>query len=439
MGLGQVSTAQAAGSLQSSMVASGASAPANQLRFRVPTGEDIKAMLAKGDVPEAKLKASIQTALEHMKAEGLLKSTDPIPDIMAKLFPSAGTFDEAELAKVVDVADRSKVYQSVSDAQTKVNSTDKAKLSAAMDAAVVEVDKAIANAAGLTAVFGTKSADAKAIYQKAKTSITTLKANLDTKVHTDYNGDDGQIGLGGWANFGSQMVHLETEVAKVSDVNETVITVIHECCHLADSSVDDLGYYGSDGFEAMTEDEKIANAAHFEELPRRTLGTSSYGGQTFTPGVVVGGGAVTFEQEVRREASEYLRKAWDKAVDVHIFLRGIRQEIEAGSTATFTAKTARILEVSKLEHLTIHDQAPPATINMNDIVLAEGVARATGIIQGEADAQAVPAAAVAPKTKTDYAQDVVTGAVAAYGHLTGSAADDKKLMDWLVAEYQKPL
>lgn len=436
---GQVSTAQAAGALEAGRAAGGARPAAAELRFRVPTAADIKTMLAKGDVPEAKLKASIQTALERMAMEGDLLVSDPVGDIMKRLFPSPGVFDEAELAKVVDVADRDKVYQSVSDAQTKVSSTDKGKLLKAMDKALAEVDKAILDATGLKEVFGGKDAEAKAIYQKCKTAISTLKANLDTKVHTDYNRDDAQIGLGGWANFSTQMVHLETEVAKVSDEDDTVITVIHECSHLADTSVDDLGYYGSSGFEAMSEDDKICNAAHYEELPRRSLGTSSYDGLTFKPGVVSSGGAVTFEDEVRRDASEYFRKAWDKAVDVHLFLRGIRQEIEGGSDATFKSKSARILEISKLEHLTIHEQSAPSTINMNDIVLAEGVARATGMVQNEAESQPVPSAAVPPKGKPDYVEDVIVGAIKTHSHITGSYTDDRALFDWLVAQYQKPL
>lgn len=250
MGLGGVSTSQAASDLGDTRAATDGGDKPQGLKFRVPTGAEIKSMLAKKEVPEDKLKASIQTALERMKAEKLLKTKESIAKIMKKLFPKPGVFNERALAKIVKVSDRNKVYQSVSDAQTKVNNKDKAKLSSAMDDAVTHVDKAIANAAGLTAVFGTKSADALAIYQKAKASITTLKAKMDTNVHTDYNGDDSQIGLGGWASPSSQVVHLETAVAKVKDLKDTIITVIHECCHLADTSVDDLGYYGSDGFEA---------------------------------------------------------------------------------------------------------------------------------------------------------------------------------------------
>jgi hypothetical protein len=416
----------------------GAPGAGGPIRFRLPQGADIKSMLAAGKVPEDKLKESIATALTRMQKEGRLSSKDPIADIMKRLFPSKGTLDEAELAKVIDVTDRNKIYKSVADAQTKVSSTDKPKLSAVIDDAVKLVDKAIGDATGLKQVFGTKDAAAKAIYQKAKTKLTTVKGSMDTMVHTDYNRDDEEIGLGGWASRNLQQIHLQRKVAEVADKDEAIITMIHECCHLA-GPVDDEGYYGSAGFEAVDEDTKLGNAAHYEELPRRAMGKSLYAGLEFKPGVMKSGAAATFEDEVRREASELLRKAWDKAVDVHLFLRDIRQDIEKGSTASFKAKEARIVELSKLEKLTIHHQTPPSTINLNDIVLCEGVARATIHIKKAAKTQAVPAAPAVGKTKKDYVDQVVEGSIKSYGALTGNDADDKKLMDWLIKEYGKPL
>ena len=123
-------------------------------------------------------------------------------------------------------------------------------------------------------------------------------------------------------------------------------------------------------------------------------------------------------------------------------------------------------------HLTVHEQpAATASINQVDVVLAEGVAHATIRIQDKAEAQKVqnPLAlqplALAPskpkssfldktlelkpiaglgtgpviQTEDDAANKVIEDSIKAYGVLTGSFADDKKLMDWLVAEYKKPL
>ena len=82
------------------------------------------------------------------------------------------------------------------------------------------------------------------------------------------------------------------------------------------------------------------------------------------------------------------------------------------------------------------DPPKPHTVETMDVVLCEGVARATSAIQALAPKQAVPAAPVAPKTKQDYVDEVVAGAAKDYGALTGNAADDKKLLDWMVAHYQ---
>jgi hypothetical protein len=431
-----MSTGDVAGQIQAER---DARQPTGNVKFRAPKPTDISAILAAGKVPEAKLKDSIALALTRMAKEGQLKTKDPVADIMAHIFPSAGKFDQKEFEKVVDVADRNKIYKTVVDAETKVSATDKPKLKAVIDDAMTLIDHAMANSAGLKEVFGSKDAVAKAVYAKAKTAMGKVKTDMDTAIDTDYNRDDEQVGLGGWADFGSQHIHLERSVAEVADPKAAKITIIHECCHLAKGSVDDQGYYGSDGFEAMSEDEKVNNAAHYEELPARELGTSLYAGVTFTPGVKKGGGKVEFADEVKREASEYLRKAWDKAVDVHSFLRSIRREIEAGNPGAFAAKKSRILEISKLEKLTIHEQSTPSTINMNDIVLSEGAAHAMTIIQEAAEKQSVPKAPVAPKVKADYVQDVIGGSIKSYGALTGNDGDDKKLVDWLVKEYRKPL
>jgi hypothetical protein len=70
-------------------------------------------------------------------------------------------------------------------------------------------------------------------------------------------------------------------------------------------------------------------------------------------------------------------------------------------------------------------------------VLMEGVARGTAHIGARAGKQAVPATADVGKTQSDHAQEVVAAAAKDYGALTGNPADDKALLDWMVANYQK--
>lgn len=412
---------------------------AGAVKFRVPEGGSIAAILKAGKVPQASLERSISTCLERMKAEGKLKSADPVADLMKKIFPGKGKFDQKAFEDAVDVADRSRIYKTVADAEAKVAPADKAKLAAAIDDAMSLCDVAIADATGLKEVFGSMAATAKANYGKAKSALGKVKTGMATQIDVDYNGDDAQTGLGGWADFGSQHIHLQGKIAKVDDKDDSAITLVHEASHLSDPSVDDHGYYGSAGFFEADEATKVGNAAHYEELVRRARGKSKFAGKTFTPGVSVGGGAMTFVDEVKKGASEYFRKAWDKAVDVHQFLRNVKLSLDGGSTAQFKSKEARILEISKLEKLTIHEQAKPSTINLNDIALSEGVPRIMTALKKTSQSQAVPAAPVAPKVKADYVEDVIKATIGTATALTGNAVDDRALTDWLVANYRKAI
>ncbi len=408
------------------------------IRFRLPTTAAVKSMYTSGNVPKQVVKDSITTALNRMAKERRLRTTDPVTTIINRIFPAPGTFSEIEYEKAVDVTDRSKIYETVLDAQTKVAGPDKPNLILTMNDAIQLIQQSAADDANLKLVFGTKESVAKTVYNKAVTALNTAITNIDTRITTDYNLDDPEVGLGGWASYATQHIHLEPATAKVTNPNEAKITILHEACHLADTSVDDKGYYGSSGFEAMSEDDKVTNAAHFEEIPKRILGTSTYGNTyKFTPGQSAAGTPLTFKDKVRRQSDEYLRKAWDKAVDVHMFLRSIRKEILAGNKTTFNAKKAPIKEISELMHLTIHQQTPElTTINTLDIVLAEGVARGMMILQELAETQTVP---TPPAESQDfYAKKIVEDSIKAYNALTGNLTDDKKLIKWLVKEYQKP-
>ena len=354
-----------------------------EVRFRLPEFERLKAAYTDKDlkIPEAVIKDRVRQLLERMEHDGRLKSTDPVATIVAKIFPGAGKIDEAAFDDAVDTADQESIYRSVMDANTKVKKAERAGLRANMTDAIDLIRQAEADAAGLAEVFGSKATAARAIYGKARKSLADLSKNLDKRVSTDYNLDDPEVGLGGWANFGAKHVHLLISVVKGTDPKATKSTLIHESSHLADTTVDDLGYYGSPGFEAMSEDEKVANAAHFEELPRRLMGTSVYATTTFTPGVKKGGGAMTHEDIVRRDASEVLRMAWDAAVDAHLFVRGVRKSYLKGSSNPFKKSAFKkhrplIMEISRLMDLTIHRQAAGrAIVTTLDVTLTESIAR----------------------------------------------------------------
>ena len=409
-------------------------------RFRLPTFVDLKAVYTdkKLAIPESVIKDRVGQLLGRMERDKRLKSKDPVPTIIAKIFPAPGVIDESEFNNAIDVADRTKIYLSVLDADTIVKTGDKPALKTAMGDAITLMKKVEGDAAGLKAVFGTQDATAKANYGKAQTALAGVAADLDKHVTTDYNLDDPEVELGGWANFASQMMHLVVDVVKVADPKETKTTLIHESSHLADASVDDKGYYGSPNFEALPDATKVTNAAHYEELPRRELGTSKFAGLTFTPGKLKSGSPPTWEDNIRRAASEALRQAWDAAVDAHGFIRNVRKQTIAGSTTLFTTHKALILDISKLMDLTIHTQDPAnAQVTALDVTLTESIAHGVGIVSGLPPGVPVvappgpfPNAAAKDKATTEA---VIAACIAKYGKLLGDPARDKKLVDWLTA------
>jgi hypothetical protein len=412
-------------------------------RFRMPTFADLRAVYKDKDlaIPEAVIQSRVAQLLGRMAREKRLKSKEPVADIVTKIFPAPGVISQAEFNKALDPKDRTEIYLSVLDADTRVKKVDKGKLKAAMKSAAGIIGTVEGDAAGLSAVFGTKAATAKANYARARAALGEVSKDMDTKVSTDYNLDDPEVFLGGWANHGIRHMHLLVEIVKVLDPKETKTTLIHEASHLSDPSVDDHGYYGTPGFEALDEATKVGNAGHYEELPRRILGTSSYAGLTFTPGVTKGGGAMTWEDTIHRQASEYLRKAWDAAVDTHTWLRGVRKARLKGDATPFDTERPLILEMSQLMDLTVHAQNPAkARITPLDVTLTESIARAVGLIGNLADAEAVPHLYGPWQNPGDEDRmakaAVIDAAIAKYGRLLGDPARDIKLLDWLVAHYR---
>lgn len=408
------------------------------VRFRVPKVDALKAAYTDKDlkIPEAVIKGRVTKLLERMEKEKRLKSKDPVPTIIAKIFPAPGKIDEAEFNNAIDVADRTKIYESVIEADTKVKAVDKPKLQTAMKDAADLVKKVEGDAAGLTQVFGHQDAVAKGNYAKARTALAEVSKNMDTVVSTDYNLDDPEVGLGGWASFGSKKMHLLLRVAQVTNPSEAKATLIHEASHLSSSSVDDQVYYGNPGFFELDEAKKVANAAHYEELPRREMGTSKFDKKTFTPGVTAAGGAMTREDTVRAASDLHLRKAWDAGVDAHMLIRGVLRRHLLKDDAPFNANKALILEISKLMDLTIHEQSPAKmAVTTLDVTLSESVSRAVSLIKRLAPS--VPFPLVGVLTDVELRDAIVARAVTNYGNLLKDATRDKALLDWLVAHYHK--
>jgi hypothetical protein len=411
---------------------------AADVRARMPKFSDLKAALTdkKLRIPESVIKNAVTQLLDRMAKEKRLTSKDPVATIVAKIFPGPGLVSEAEFNKAVDPADRTQIYQTVLDAHTTVKKADAAKLKVLMKDAGDLMAKAEGDAAGLKAVFGTQDSVAKARYASGRTALAGAAADLDKHVTTDYNLDDPETFLGGWAQHSTQMMHLLVGVVQGTDPNESKSTLVHEASHLGHGSVDDLGYYGTPAFEAMSEADKVNNAAHFEELPRRLLGTSSFAGHTFTPGTKKGGGAVTRLDTVHKIASDHLQHAWDAASDAHMWLRGVRKEwLTKKDTTPFTAEKTLILELSKLSDMTVHQQAAAhARITSLDIVIIESVVRAMGLIGTLVESEPLPGGPLSDKGAADV---MVAEATKKYGQLLKDPARDKALVDWLAAHFRK--
>ena len=411
------------------------------VRFRVPTFADLRAVYTNPTlkIPESVVKGRVAELLGRMQREKRLKSNDSVSVIIDKIFPGPGVIDQAAFEAAVDVSDRTSIYQSVVDAQAKVKTGDKPRLKSLMAEAADLIKTVEGDATGLTEVFGTKAAVAKGHYANARKALAEVSKDMGAKVTTDYNLDDPEVFLGGWANFSARHMHLLVGIVKGVDPNESKSTIIHEASHLADPSIVDLGYYGTHGFEAMAEDRKIANAAHYEELPRRQLGISSFAGKTFTPGVLAGGGAVTWEDTIKKSANDFMQNAWDAAVDVHTGIRAVRKAALAGNKRLFRDHKVTILEVSKLMDLTVHEQDPAAAeVTPLDVTLAESIARGVGLVgtlvQSEpVKRQKTPWAKTQAEADKWHQDTLVKIGIAKYGQLLPDRDRSFKLLEWLAA------
>jgi hypothetical protein len=407
------------------------------IQARVPKFSDLKAAYndKKLRIPQAVVKNAVFQLLGRMAVEGRLKSKEPVAAIVSKIFPGPNLVSEAEFNKALDPADRTQIYQTVLDAHTAVRKGDQAQLKIFMKDAGDLMLKVESDAAGLKAVFGTQDAVAKARYAAARSSLAAVSADLDKHVTTDYNLDDPETFLGGWAQHSTQFMHLLADIVKGTNPSETKTTLVHEASHLGHGSVQDLGYYGTPAFEAMSEADKVNNAAHYEELPRRLLGTSSFPGHTFTPGTLKGGGAVTRVDIVRKMASDHLQRAWDCASDAHMWLRGVRTAwLMKKDTKPFTDQKALILELSKLCDLTVHQQVGKhARVTALDISIIESITRAMSLIGDGVVAEPLPGG---PLSDKGAAEVMVAEATKKYGQLLRDPARDKTLVDWLASHFQ---
>ena len=210
-------------------------------------------------------------------------------------------------------------------------------------------------------VFGGTYSGAKSNYNRIGMKIEQICQNDRVDTTTDYNGDDAQIGAGGYADFSVQKVHFMLDV--LNNTTEDKTTVIHECAHLIDNSIDDKGYFGSPGFENMSDDDKLHNAAHYEVVPGWIAGLTTYPkGMIFSyksPAVL------GIAEDGERQASEYLREAWDAAFNSFLKLR------EYVDKPLLLAQETVLKDFSNIMNLSMHSQTSPCQVTLLDVTLME--------------------------------------------------------------------
>jgi hypothetical protein len=419
-----------------------------QRRYRLPRFSNLRDITQSKTlgIDQAELKELVKTALIRLKKENRLKSKDSLDSLLDAIFPAPGSIDQSAFEAAVDTSDRTVIYMSVLDTNAKIKDKDRPKLRSAMKWAIRIIRQAQASKTMLTRIFGGKQADAASNYKKAGDRLQAFvdsTATLDSSVNTDYNRDDAALYLGGWADFDDQVIHLEPDVAKVTDSKESVATLVHEAAHLADGAIEDHGYYppstGKDAFAGMAETRKLNNAAHYEEFVRRWLNTGAYDNDTeFTPGKAVSGAALTLEDDVRLATTEYFRHGWDAAVEVQFALVKHRKDLLASKDAKFKTDLPELKKISKVMGLSLHRQtAGNETVTQLDIVLAESIAR---VVSDIGTHSASVKLALTPKDKSEIkaASDrLIDDAIKSYGALLGDSKKDRTLTDWLVANYGK--
>ncbi|WP_157098359.1 hypothetical protein [Chlorobaculum limnaeum] len=431
-------------SISSGRAFGGVSRVPSDVKWRVPPSADLQAILSSGTADESVVHSRVRRLLERMHREGRLNSATSATDIgvvMDEIFPLPGQLDQAAYERYLDPTDRTMVYHSVRDAYTTPNPADRADLATAMQDAAATAQTVSTDEPGLRAVFGpTEWSTAQAGYRLINNRLVAISADIEHRISTDYNLDAQETFLGGWASFGDQHIHLLSTVVSDPLTPRSKVTLLHEAAHLADSRIDDHGYYGTPGFEAAEEAIKVNNAAHYEELPRRTWGISSYVGQTFTPGLTSSGAPLTTEEQIRAGGVQYYRKAWDAASDFDSLIKDVRRN-QLDGTPLDGATVARMLEVSPLMDLTLHEQmVSPPEVTRLDITTSESIVRAMSI--AKRNVPNVPnVMPMGPflSTADEIAAGVslaVDAAMAAYGGLLGDAARDRRLVDWLHDHYR---
>jgi hypothetical protein len=420
------------------------------LKYRLPSSGSITSAVDDPlkTVPISVIRDSINVMLIRMEREKRLPQKKTAAEILNDIFPGPKTFDKAKFESYFDEKDQSIIYGNAKAADSPVKDEESSKLKSFIEWAIKILRVSQGMGKSMIRVFGSKTNKAKAIYKKAGDvlqKIISSKSAMEAGISTDYNRDDPEVGMGGWANFAKQKMHLDPDIVKATDSKETLITLIHESTHLADSDVDDNGIYypGStpkDTFTSLDEDAKITTASFFEEFPRRWLGKSVYDNEhTFTPGKTIGGGTPSLASQAKSVASAYYTNVWDRAVDIFTFLRNTKVKMDKGDRTLFDKFDTEILKASQKMGLTIHQQTTATkTINSLDVILAEGIARAASLLAYITQKKLPDPLVASPADVNTAGMKLVDDALIYYKALLGDLTKDRALISYLNDQYHSP-
>ena len=264
-------------------------------------------------------------------------------------------------------------------------------------------------------VFGRRHRNtAKAKYARARYWMRRL--DRQDRVVTDRSGYNREVELGGLTGF-QDLISLAPSVIDNPDVPESIIIMIHEAMHAGNADVHDNGYIEQPFFTERSAADKLANAAHYEVVPRRSLNMSfAFTGVTFVPaGTTVGGvtrPALTATQQSIRGASEAFRDAWTIGLNLHSFFVDACCNPTSWTTNRGSGRSyaGSLPYWSKVEKLTIHrktdiDPASPNpakhAVSQIDVALSEGLTRKMAIAMSQVPGNEAAATAFETANSTD--------------------------------------
>lgn len=313
------------------------------------------------------IREKVKILLTNLKLEKLILQGQSVDTAVDSLIQADGRVDkvfyEQLFGKADGTEDKKKVYHDPKNASAKLSEVEKESLDPTLEFAVDIVRRVKSDIHDwVGCIFGHKKSAALGNYGKISKKLEEVKGNIDNMTTTDYNGDDTQMGVGGYANYRKQTIHfLQTMCGR--DIASPIVA-IHECAHLADESIVDKGYVGSPGFCMMPENDKVTNAAHYEIVPDWIIGQPC-------PYPIGDFSAGTEDQKDKivkgkKEAADYFRYAHLIALNKVIKLRDM---YISKKNADFELE-AYSVRMGLTIHL--HDKK---TVDLLDVTLAEDITR----------------------------------------------------------------